>query len=247
MFDHVSFQYDDGDSLVLDDINFEVKAGETIAIMGPTGSGKSSLMYLLTRLYETTSGDILINGVSIKDIQKQHLRKNVGIVLQEPFLFSRSIYENIKIACKDASELEVYEASRIASVHDVIMEFEKGYETLVGEKGVTLSGGQKQRVAIARTVLSKSPIVIFDDSLSAVDTETDAAIREALQSLAGQMTTFIITQRCASAQNADKIIVLEDKKISQMGTHDTLLQEEGLYKRIYEIQSSIKKEGECDE
>lgn len=247
VFDHVSFQYDDGDSLVLDDINFEVKAGETIAIMGPTGSGKSSLMYLLTRLYETTSGDILINGVSIKDIQKQHLRKNVGIVLQEPFLFSRSIYENIKIACKGASEEEVYEASRIASVHDVIMEFEKGYETLVGEKGVTLSGGQKQRVAIARTVLSKSPIVIFDDSLSAVDTETDAAIREALQSLAGQMTTFIITQRCASAQNADKIIVLEDKKISQMGTHDTLLQEEGLYKRIYEIQSSIKKEGECDE
>jgi len=247
VFDHVSFQYDDGDSLVLDDISFDVKAGQTIAIMGPTGSGKSSLMYLLTRLYETTSGDITINGVSIKEIQKQHLRKNVGIVLQEPFLFSRSIYENIKIACKDASELEVYEASRIASVHDVILEFEKGYETLVGEKGVTLSGGQKQRVAIARTVLLKSPIVIFDDSLSAVDTETDAAIREALQSLSGQMTTFIITQRCASAQNADKIIVLEDKKISQMGTHDTLLQEDGLYKRIYEIQSSIKKEGEYNE
>ena len=244
VFDHVSFQYDDGDTLVLDDVSFTVKEGQTIAIMGPTGSGKSSLMYLLTRLYETTSGDIIINGVSIKDIQKQYLRKNVGIVLQEPFLFSRSIFENIKIAKKDASEQDVHQAARIASVHDVILEFEKGYETLVGEKGVTLSGGQKQRVAIARTVLSDSPIIIFDDSLSAVDTETDAAIREALQNLSGQMTTFMITQRVASAQNADMIIVLEDKKISQQGTHDELLQQEGLYKRIYEIQSSIKKEGE---
>ena len=246
-FKNVSFQYDDGDHLVLEDISFEVKEGQTIAIMGPTGSGKSSLMYLLTRLYETTSGDIIINGVSIKDIQKQHLRKNVGIVLQEPFLFSRSIFENIKIAKKEASEEDVYQAAKIASVHEVIQEFDKGYETLVGEKGVTLSGGQKQRVAIARTVLCDAPIIIFDDSLSAVDTATDAAIREALQKLSGKMTTFIITQRVASAQNADKIIMLENKKISQEGTHEELLQQEGLYKRIYEIQSSIKKEGECNE
>ena len=246
-FKNVSFKYDDGEHLVLDDISFTVKEGQTIAIMGPTGSGKSSLMYLLTRLYETTSGDIFINDISIKDIQKQHLRKNVGIVLQEPFLFSRSIFENIKIAKKEATENDVYQAAKIASVHDVIQEFEKGYETLVGEKGVTLSGGQKQRVAIARTVLCDTPIVIFDDSLSAVDTETDAAIREAMQKLSGKMTTFIITQRVASAQNADKIIVLENKKISQEGTHDELLQQEGLYKRIYEIQSSIKKEGEYNE
>ena len=244
VFDHVSFQYDDGDSLVLDDINFTVKEGQTIAIMGPTGSGKSSLMYLLTRLYECTSGDITIGGVSIKDIQKQYLRKHVGIVLQEPFLFSRSIYENIHMANIEADKEQVYQAAKIASVHDVIQEFDRGYETLVGEKGVTLSGGQKQRIAIARTIVNNAPILIFDDSLSAVDTETDAAIRKALHELSKTTTTFIITQRVASAQQADQILILENKKITQRGTHEELIQQEGLYKRIYEIQSSMKKEGE---
>ena len=238
VFDHVCFKYDDGITNVLDDVSFKVKAGTTVAIMGPTGSGKSSLVHLLTRLYDCTKGDITISGIDIKKIQKQWLRKNVGIVLQEPFLFSRTIMENIKIARPDATSEQIRTAARIADVHEVIEEFDRGYDTLVGEKGVTLSGGQKQRIAIARTVINDSPILIFDDSLSAVDTETDAAIRKALRALSGKMTMFIITQRIASASEADKIIVLENKKITEEGTHEQLINKPGLYQRVYAIQTA---------
>lgn len=239
VFDHVSFKYDDGENLILDDISFKIEQGQTVAIMGPTGSGKSSLVHLLTRLYDYQKGSITVNQTEIKEIQKKYLRKNVGIVLQEPFLFSKTIYENIRLANQHADRIEVEEAARIASVADVIDEFERGYETLVGEKGVTLSGGQKQRIAIARTVINNSPILIFDDSLSAVDTQTDAQIRDAIQNLSKEITTLIITQRVASSEHADKIIVLTDGKIVQEGTHQELLQQEGLYQRVHEIQSRM--------
>ncbi len=238
-FDHVSFKYDDDPKMVLDDIDLKIKENETVAIIGPTGSGKSTLVSLLSRLYEPTSGHIYIGGTDIKEISKAHLRDNVGIVLQEPFLFSRSIMDNLKIIDEKVSDDAVYNATKIASVHDVINGFERGYRTLVGEKGVTLSGGQKQRIAIARTILKGSPILIFDDSLSAVDTETDAAIRAAIKTLNGKMTTIIITQRVASSKDCDRIIVIEDGKITQTGTHEELCAQDGLYKRINEIQSQI--------
>ncbi|MPM58370.1 putative multidrug export ATP-binding/permease protein [bioreactor metagenome] len=242
VFDHVHFRYDDGNEDVLKDVTFDIKAGQTIAIMGPTGSGKSSLVHLLTRLYDYQSGSITIDGVELKRIQRKHLRKQVGIVLQEPFLFSKSIFENIRLANPNADLDEIQRAAKTASVHNVISDFDQGYETLVGEKGVTLSGGQKQRIAIARTIINDSPILIFDDSLSAVDTETDAYIRSALQRVSKGITTILITHRVSSVQSADKIVVLDEGRIIQSGRHEDLIKEEGLYKRIYEIQSRIVKE-----
>ncbi len=239
VFDHVYFKYEDGDQEVLKDVSFNVKKGQTIALLGPTGSGKSSLVHLLTRLYDYQKGSITLNGTELKTIQRHHLRKNIGIVLQEPFLFSKTIFENIRLANPNANERQVIEAAKAASVHRVINEFDMGYKTLVGEKGVTLSGGQKQRIAIARTIINKSPILIFDDSLSAVDTETDAAIRRALKELSGGLTTFIITHRVATAQAADQIVVLQDGKVAQMGTHAELSKQEGLYARIVEIQGRM--------
>ncbi len=244
VFDNVFFKYDDGETDVLRGVSFNVKQGETVAILGPTGSGKSSLMHLLTRLYDYNAGSILLNGHELKEIQRHHLRKNVGIVLQEPFLFSKTIFDNIRMANPKAKETEVLRAAQIASVHTVINEFELGYKTLVGEKGVTLSGGQKQRIAIARTIINNCPILIFDDSLSAVDTQTDASIRSALREVSRGVTTFLITHRIASAQNADKIVVLQDGEVTQIGTHASLIQEEGLYQRIVEIQNAMIEGGE---
>lgn len=238
---HVSFQYDDATFPVLQDINMHIEKGSTIAIIGPTGSGKSSLVHLLTGLYDYTSGSILLDTYELRDIQKDYLRKQVGIVLQEPFLFSKSIYENIHLS-SDYSTQDVEQAAKIAHIHDVIHSFKDGYETLVGEKGVTLSGGQKQRIAIARTIMKDNKILIFDDSLSAVDTETDASIRASLNELQEDVTKIIITQRINSAKDADYIYVIEDGKISASGKHEDLIQQDGLYKRIYEIQSSYVKE-----
>lgn len=223
------------------DLSFEIKQGQTVAIMGPTGSGKSSLVHLLTKLYDY-HGHIYLDGVELKTIQSKHLRKNIGLVLQEPFLFSRSIYDNIKLANPTATNDDVYKAASIAAVDKVISEFDQGYETMVGEKGVTLSGGQKQRIAIARVVINQCPILIFDDSLSAVDVQTDMLIRQELKQLSNKATTIIITHRVNSAQNADNILVLDEGRIVQQGTHQQLVAQEGLYSKINEIQSQRVEE-----
>lgn len=234
-FEHVYFQYEDGEHHALKDLNFKINPKETIAIMGPTGSGKSSLAALLTRLYEY-EGSIKIDGVELSTISKTWLRKNIGIVLQEPYLFSKTIYDNISLAKRDANEKEVLSAAKVAHIHDVIEEFDEGYKTEVGERGVTLSGGQKQRIAIAQTLINESPIVIFDDSLSALDMKTDALIREELASISKDLTMIIITHRISSAQSADRVIVLEDGEIAQMGTHEQLIHQKGMYQDIYKIQ-----------
>lgn len=238
-FDHVCFGYDAPND-VLDDISFKVRAGQTVAILGSTGSGKSSLVQLLQRLYTVTSGEIRINGTPINDIDHRVLRRNVAIVLQEPFLYSRTIRENIKFACADADDEEMFSVAKEAAVHDVIMEFADGYDTMVGERGVTLSGGQQQRVAIARALMQKAPIQIFDDSMSAVDTETDAKIRAALRKRHGDGILFLISHRITTLCESDCILVLEHGKLVQMGSHEELMQQDGLYRRIAEIQEAPK-------
>lgn len=238
-FRHVDFCYDDGRP-VLRDISFTVQPGQTVGILGSTGAGKSTLVQLLQRLYLPTSGEILLDGTDIRDIRADHLRRSVGIVLQEPFLFSRTIGENIALARPDAEEEERFSAARTACIHDVICGFEHGYDTVVGERGVTLSGGQKQRVAIARMLVQNTPVCIFDDSLSAVDAETDASIRAAL-ARRNTGTTFLISHRVSTLRAADLILVLEDGRIVQRGTHAQLAAEPGLYRRICAIQNELEE------
>lgn len=240
-FNNVEFEYEPNKK-VLDGISFNVKPGQTVAILGKTGSGKTTLMNLLPRLYDYTTGSIKINGIELKDISKKWIRKNVGIVLQEAFLFSKTIQENIALAIPNADETQVFDAAKIAAIHSSILEFEKGYETKVGERGVTLSGGQKQRIAIARTIMRDCPILVFDDSLSAVDTKTDSMIRQALYERKKDGITFIIAHRITTLSKADFIIVMEDGKIAQIGTHDELLKQQGLYKRIADIQTNTEEE-----
>lgn len=241
-FKNVSFKYPDG-TQPLEDITFEVKQGQTVGILGPTGCGKSSLMHLMVRLFDYSEGSIMVDGYELKDIDKKWLRSNIGIVLQEPFLFSKSILQNIKMSNPEAEINDIEKAAKIAAIHDSIVSFEKGYDTLVGERGVTLSGGQVQRVAIARTVLKDQPILIFDDSLSAVDMETDILIRDALRERSKGVTTFIISHRINTLAQADFIVVLNKGRIIQKGTHSELIQDEGLYSRIWAIQSSLETEG----
>ncbi|EYE87277.1 ABC transporter [Fervidicella metallireducens AeB] len=244
-FKNLSFEYEEGKP-VLRNLTFKVKKGQTVAILGPTGSGKTTLINLLLRLYDYKKGSIKIDGIELKEIDRKWIRQNVGIASQEPFLFSKTIEDNVKLGSEKASIYDVHEACKIASIHDNIQEFEKGYETMVGEKGVTLSGGQKQRLTIARTVITDYPILIFDDSLSAVDAETDASIRSALRKRSKNVTTFIISHRISTIRRADLILVLEKGKISQMGTHKKLVNQDGLYKRVWEIQNSFEKEIEED-
>ncbi len=241
VFDNVSFAYDNCPEL-LHNISFTAKAGSTVGIIGGTGSGKSTLMHLLGRLYDLPDdgcGKITIGGTDIKDIKAKHIRKNIGIVLQEPYLFSRTLAENIAITKDTVNMDEVREAASIACLDETVMSFADGYDTFVGEKGVTLSGGQKQRAAIPRMLTQNAPIMVFDDSLSAVDAETDAKIREALSTNLGDSTVFIISHRIATIMNSDLIIVLDHGKIVEMGDHNALMQkEDGIYKKIYTIQMS---------
>lgn len=240
-FKDVYFEYEKGYP-VLQGISFKVKKGQTVAILGPTGSGKSSLVHLLLRLYDYQGGSITIGGVELKKINKKWLRQHIGIVLQEPFLFSRSIKDNIALGNSNADESEILEATRVAALDDVIQQFEKGYDTLVGERGVTLSGGQKQRVAIARALVRNSSILIFDDSLSAVDTETDAQIRKALRERRKGVTTFIISHRITTLAEADLILVLDQGRLVQSGTHEELIKQPGLYQRVWELQNRLEEE-----
>ena len=242
VFDHVSFAYPDDNVPVLKDVSFTIPAGCTAAVLGGTGSGKSTMMYLLQRLYEPTSGTITIGGVNILDIDRSYLRSHVGLILQEPFLYSKTIRENVGIARREPEMPAIERAARIASASSFIAKADKGYDTLVGERGVTLSGGQKQRIAIARTLLKDNSILIFDDSLSAVDTETDAQIRAALSSEQKDVTTLIISHRVTTLSQADMILVLEDGRITQQGTHAELCRQPGLYQRINSIQTALEEE-----
>jgi len=244
-FKNVTFGYNENKP-ILKNVSFKVNAGQTVAILGPTGSGKTSLVHLLPRLYDFQSGSITIDGIDIRNIEKKWLRKHIGIVLQEPFLYSKSIIENIGLAKENAVEAEIYMAAQTASVHNVIEEFEKGYDTLVGERGVTLSGGQKQRVAIARTLILDCPVLVFDDSLSAVDTETDTAIRKALKHGDKKATTFIISHRITTLSEADFIVVLDEGEVVQIGTHNELINSPGLYQRIWSIQNALEEEIDND-
>lgn len=241
-FENVSFTY--GGEPVLKDISFTIEKGTTLGILGGTGSGKTTIAHLLCRLYdlEENCGRITINGVDIEKIKRGWLRKNIGIVLQEPFLFSRTIKENIASLSPVYDFAAVRRAAKISCVDDSIKQFSSGYDTIVGERGVTLSGGQKQRVAIARTILGDPPVMIFDDSLSAVDTETDTRIRSALQERTSGTTTIIIAHRITSLSRADKIIVLDSGRIVEMGTHAELIAQNGVYRRVYDLQSSVEEE-----
>lgn len=242
VFDHVSFAYPDDNVPVLHDVSFTIPAGKTAAVLGGTGSGKSTMMYLLQRLYEPTSGKITIGGVDIRQIDRKHLRAHVGLILQEPFLYSKSIRENVGITEPTLSEECIHHAADIASASAFISRADKGWDTVVGERGVTLSGGQKQRIAIARTLLKDNAILIFDDSLSAVDTETDAQIRAALRHEQEGITTLIISHRVTTLSQSDLILVLEDGRITQQGTHQELCQQPGLYRRINSIQTALEEE-----
>ena len=242
VFDQVGFKFPDTDQHLLKGVSFTVQPGETIAIIGKTGSGKSTIAKILTQMHDYQSGSILINQHELKDINKHHVRKNIGLILQEPFLFTRTVYENIAITDKGAPHSVIEEVAKVSAIERDINSFEKGYDTLVGEKGTTLSGGQKQRLAIARMLVHEKPIIIFDDSLSAVDTETDLIIRTALKRQENKVTMIIITHRITTAKQADKIIVLENGIVSQTGTHETLAHTEGLYQKLWSIQGEIEKE-----
>jgi len=235
VFEDVSFGYRDGLN-VLQDISFAAQPGQVVALMGPTGSGKSSIIHLIPRFYDPVSGRVLVDGMDVRDLTLDSLRGQIGIVLQEPFLFSASIAENIAYGRPDASQEAVEAAAQAANAHEFIESFPNGYQTRVGERGVTLSGGQKQRIAIARALLYDPRILILDDSTSSVDTETEHIIQQALQTLMQGRTTFVIAQRLLTLKHADQILVLEHGRVAQRGRHDELLAEDGLYRQIYDLQ-----------
>ncbi|MGB7339435.1 MAG: ABC transporter ATP-binding protein [Phototrophicaceae bacterium] len=241
-FNNLNFTYRDGPQ-VLHDISFTVEAGQTIALLGSTGSGKTSLMALLTRFYDAPEGSITLEGVDLNQYPKYFLRETIGVVEQESFLFSTTIRENITYGVhREVSDEEVFAASRAAAVHEVILEFPEGYDTKVGERGVTLSGGQKQRVALARTLLKNPKILILDDSTSSVDTETESQIREALNKMMANRTSFIIAHRIQSVMDADLILVMDKGRIIERGTHEELMVAGGTYRRTYDMQAQIESD-----
>jgi ATP-binding cassette subfamily B protein len=242
IFDHVYFEYEENNP-VLEDISFTCNPGDVIALLGSTGSGKTTLVNLLPRFYDANEGLITLDGVDLTKYSRKYLRSQIGIVEQEPFLFSRSIRENITYGVhREVTEQEIIQAAEFAAIHEVILEFPKGYDTLVGERGVTLSGGQKQRVAIARALLKNPGILILDDSTSSVDTETESQIRASLEHLMKNRTTFIIAHRIQSVMDANLILVFDKGRIIQKGTHQELMKTSGMYRNIFDIQTIIDVE-----
>lgn len=232
----VTFSYQDNNKTVLAGLNYTIEPGETLALVGPSGGGKTTLCHLIPRFYDLDDGDILIDGVSIKDIKLKSLRKNIGLVQQDVFLFTGTIKENIMYGNLDATDEEVIEAAKNANIHDFIMSLPNGYETYVGEKGVKLSGGQKQRISIARVFLKNPPILILDEATSALDNETEIAIQESLERLSEGRTTLVIAHRLSTIRNADEIVVLTDKGIEEKGNHEELLARNGIYAKLYKAQ-----------
>ncbi|MFQ5653708.1 MAG: ABC transporter ATP-binding protein [Planctomycetota bacterium] len=239
-FDGVSFSHST-DTRVLDGVSFRVEAGQTLALLGPSGAGKSTIVNLLLRLYDPDSGTIAFDGQDISLADRKTIRREIAVVMQEPFLYSKTLRENISLGRSSAGEEEVAEAATVACVHGAILEFDDGYDTLVGERGVTLSGGQRQRVALARALLERPALLILDDALSAVDTDTESLILTALRRRQGRHTTLVIAHRLSTLIHADRILVLSQGRVVQQGTHRTLLAEEGLYRRLWRIQSAVEE------
>jgi ATP-binding cassette subfamily B protein len=237
----LSFSHHPG-QVALDRISFEVKPGETLAILGPSGSGKSTLMHLLLRLYDYESGSLLLDGKEMRQLDRRWCREQFATVMQEPFLFSKTLIENIRLGRPGASESDIRRVSQMAHIHETIDRFPSGYATLVGERGVTLSGGQRQRVALARALLREAPVLLLDDALSAVDTETEEMIIKALRERRGKMTTLVIAHRLSTLAHADRVIVMESGAIVQSGTHRELCERDGLYRRLWMIQNSTREE-----
>ncbi|MBT4768151.1 MAG: ABC transporter ATP-binding protein, partial [Phycisphaerae bacterium] len=238
-FAGVTFSHEES-SPILSEVTFTAQAGQTLAIVAPSGGGKSTIINLLLRLYDCDDGEIRVDGVDINTLDRTQHRARLAIVMQDPFLYSRSIRDNIALARRDSTDDELQIASRVACIHESILEFDLGYDTLVGERGVTLSGGQRQRVAIARALLQQPDILVLDDALSAVDTRTERLILEALRDRRGSQTTIVIAHRLSTLMQADQIIVLEHGRIVQRGTHAALVKEDGMYRRLWDIQTTIE-------
>jgi len=243
--ENLTFAHDSSEP-VLRDVSFRVEPGQTLAVLGPSGSGKSTLVNLLLRLYDYETGSIRLDGRELAATNRKEVRRQFGAVLQEPFLYSKTVGENIRLGSSSATEEAIAEAATAACVHEAILEFDKGYDTVVGERGVTLSGGQRQRVALARAVLADPPVLILDDALSAVDTRTEAMILDALRRRHGRRTTLIIAHRLTTLMQADRILVFDDGRIVQSGTHETLVGAEGLYGRLWQVQSSLEADLRAD-
>ncbi|TVR46591.1 MAG: ABC transporter ATP-binding protein [Puniceicoccaceae bacterium] len=240
-FDHLSFHHD-GDIPAVRDFTLAIPAGETLAILGPSGAGKSTLIHLLLRFYDYSEGSITIDDVEINRLDRRWVRDCVSVVMQEPFLYSKTLRDNIRLGAAAAQEDAVAEAARAACIHDTILEFGEGYDTLVGERGITLSGGQRQRIALARALLKPAPILVLDDALSAVDPETESLILEALRRRRGRSTTIVIAHRLTTLAHADRIAVLDQGRLVQLGTHEELVTQPGLYRRIWEIQHRVESD-----
>jgi len=224
----------------LNGLSFDVAPGETLAILGPSGAGKSTLLHLLLRLYDYTEGSVRFDGLELSSLPRAWIRGQIGVVMQDPFLFSKTLRDNLRLGRADAADPEIEAAARTAAIHDTILSFEQGYGTLIGERGITLSGGQRQRMALARAVLKRPPILLLDDALSAVDAETEALILRALQERRGSATTLVIAHRLATLAHADRVIVLDHGRIIQSGTHAELAAQDGLYRRLWQIQTSVE-------